>query len=126
MPYADREAQRDYQRRWIARRRALFFKGKRCEWCDSTDGLELHHRDPSQKVHHAIWSWGLERRLAEATKCYVLCRTCHQRAHSEARRVEALLRHPCGTAQSYWRGCRCEACRAGYREHVQARKRSAA
>lgn len=120
MPYASRSAQRDYQRRWVARRRALFFKGKRCEWCGSGDFLELHHRDPSRKVHHAIWSWGEKRREAEIAKCIVICQACHQRAHAEARRVEAELRNPCGTWQAYKRGCRCEACRAANREYNRA------
>lgn len=126
MPYKDREAQREYQRRWAAERRAEYFAGKACLWCGGGERLELHHADPSKKVHHAIWSWGRERRLNEIEKCVVLCRACHQRAHSEARRVEAELRHPCGTIQSYRRGCRCDACRAARRDLARQRKREAA
>lgn len=122
MPYANREAQREYQRRWIARRRGAFFKTKTCEWCASKEGLELHHRDPSKKLHHAIWSWGEKRRQAEIDKCFVLCRPCHERAHAQARRVEAELRNPCGTWQSYKRGCRCDSCRAGNREYLRELK----
>lgn len=123
MPYADRQAQREYQRRWIARRRAVFFKGKACAWCASTVALELHHRDPNLKLHHAIWSWGETRRQAEIAKCIILCDSCHERAHGEARRVEAELRNPCGTWQSYKRGCRCVACRAGNRDYLRELKR---
>lgn len=126
MPYADRAAQKAYQRTWIARRRALFFKDKACEWCGSTTELQLHHRDTSRKENHKIWSWGEPRRLAEIAKCYILCRLCHQKAHAQARRVQAELASPCGTARSYWRGCRCDACRTGVREHVQRREGRAA
>lgn len=41
-------------------------------------------------------------------------------------RVEAELRHPCGTIQSYRRGCRCDACRAARRDLARQRKREAA
>jgi hypothetical protein len=116
MAYRDPEAQRAYQRAWVARRRATFFKCKTCEWCGSAEKLELHHRDPSRKENHAIWSWGEARRLAEIAKCIVLCHSCHQRAHSEARKIEAELRNPCGTVAAYKRGCKCDACRAANAE----------
>ena len=116
------QAKRDYQRRWVAARRGEFFADKRCLWCGSRERLELHHADPNKKVHHAIWSWGDSRRLNEIAKCVVICRVCHERAHAEARRVEAELRHPCGTVQSYKRGCRCDACRKGNRDYQRTRK----
>lgn len=120
------QAKRDYQRRWVATRRAAFFKGKRCEWCGATSALELHHRDPNRKLHHAIWSWGEARRNAEVAKCVVLCDECHAKAHAEARRVEAELRNPCGTWQAYKRGCRCGACRAANAEYQRSLKGRAA
>lgn len=117
MPYADPEQRREYQRKWVASRRAEFLADKTCEWCGSNDQLELHHRDPNKKVHHAIWSWTPSRRAAEIAKCVLLCRGCHQRAHSEARRVEAELRNPCGTFAAYKRGCRCASCRRANAEY---------
>lgn len=126
MGYADRDAQRSYQRRWVASRRAAFFKDKTCAWCQSTERLELHHQDPANKVSHAIWSWGEARRATEIAKCFVLCRPCHERGHAEARRLEAQLRHPCGTVQSYKRGCRCDGCRMGNRDYQRALKQGAA
>lgn len=121
MPFATREGQRDYQRRWIARRRAEFFADKRCDWCGESEQLELHHRDTSKKEHHAIWSWSAARRLAEIAKCVVLCRPCHKRAHADAVRVEAELRNP-WTYPAYQRGCRCLLCRAAKREYERDRK----
>lgn len=121
MPYADREKQKAYQRRWVAARRAEFFADKACLWCGSTVLLELHHADPNKKVSHSIWSWGENRRLNEIEKCIVLCAECHDRAHSQARRVEAELRNGCGTYQAYKRGCRCDGCRAANRDYQRAR-----
>lgn len=117
MPYTDAQAQRDYQRRWVAERRALFFSEKECEWCGARDRLELHHRDVTKKENHAIWSWGEARRLAEIAKCLVLCRGCHQRAHSEVRKLEAELRNPHGTRNRYQLGCRCADCREAKRDY---------
>lgn len=122
MPMATREEQREYQRRWVARRRAEFFADKSCERCGATDDLHIHHRDPKQKVHHAIWSWRDVRRLAELAKCEVLCRPCHQAHH-------ALIRERHGTTSRYKHGCRCELCRwakAQSQERYRASKRTAA
>ncbi|HXH87408.1 MAG TPA: hypothetical protein VNI55_02225 [Gaiellaceae bacterium] len=104
----------------MARRRAIFFGPRKCAWCASREQLELHHLDPSRKENHAIWSWGEARREVEIAKCIVLCRPCHQRAHSEAKRVEAELRNPCGTRAAYDRGCKCDACRLAKREYNRA------
>lgn len=123
MPYKNPAAQRDYQRRWHAQRRARFFADKACDWCGATEQLELHHRDPNKKVSHKIWSWGDARRMAEIAKCFILCRECHQRAHSEARRLEAELRNPHGTRRRYHLGCHCDDCRRGNREYERERKR---
>lgn len=110
-PYADAAAQREYQRAWVAARRAEWLRGHFCEWCNSGDDLHVHHRDPARKVSHNIWSWGEARRASELAKCVVLCRPCHQRAHSEARRLEAELRNPHGTVNRYKLGCACDSCR---------------
>lgn len=68
---------REYQRQWIANRRASWFAGKVCTACGSTERLELDHIDPSTKVDSKIWSWAESRRLAELEKCQPLCRDCH-------------------------------------------------
>lgn len=71
------EAQREYMRNWRARRRAEWFTDKKCAICGSTEKLELDHVDPTNKVHHQIWTWSKERRDAELAKCQVLCSVCH-------------------------------------------------
>lgn len=128
MGYKNPEAQKAYQRAWVASRRSSFFKNKHCDWCGAIEKLELHHRDPSKKENHNIWSWGEKRREAEIAKCIVLCRDCHRRAHSEARRIEAELRNPHGTRQRYQLGCKCDSCRlanAEYNRAHPARKKAA-
>lgn len=125
MPYADRDQQRRFQREWARRRRAAFFEAKSCEWCGATGDLHLHHRDRSKKVSHKIWSWAPARLAAEASKCLILCESCHKRAHADERRITAELRNPHGTVNRYKMGCRCEDCRAGNRDRQRERKRAA-
>lgn len=107
MPMANKDAQREYQRQWIARRRVEYFADKVCAECGTADGLELDHKDPAQKVSHSIWSWSAERRTAELAKCQVLCHDCHWRktlAHDRKRTDH-------GRAGMYANGCRCASCR---------------
>jgi hypothetical protein len=73
------DRKREYQREWIAARRATWFSGKTCRDCGRTDGLELHHNDPDAKVSHRIWSWSWARIEAETAKCSTLCEACHAR-----------------------------------------------
>ena len=72
------DKKREYQREWVAKRRATFFADKCCAYCGSTKNLELDHIDPSQKVSHSIWSWSESRRNEELAKCQALCEECHK------------------------------------------------
>jgi hypothetical protein len=100
-----REYMQKYQREWIARRRAEWFKDKRCIDCGKTDNLEIDHRDPSQKVSHSIWSWSLERRDEEAAKCDVRCHACHVNRHrGDARDWAVVLRRDDGPSGTAWCG----------------------
>lgn len=126
MPYRDREAQRAYQRRWMAERRREFLAGKGCSFCTSTENLEIHHFDPGAKVHHAIWSWSKPRREAELAKCIVLCRACHVRRHNEQPLTHCRRGHELTKANSYIKpsnGRReCRACRALRRPRYEQRQ----
>src|ERR1700692_225330 len=73
-----KEYMRNYQRVWIAKRRADYFENRCCEKCGSVDSLEIHHRDPNLKEDNHIWSWSKERRDKELLKCDILCNTCHK------------------------------------------------
>jgi len=71
------DKKREYQRKWVAARRADYFKDKFCVDCGSNSNLELDHVDPETKIAHAIWSWSETRRLQEIEKCLVRCKECH-------------------------------------------------
>ncbi len=78
MAYKDKDKQREYQKQWVAKRRADFFADKLCTKCDSAKNLELDHIDPALKLSHSIWSWSEKRRLEEIKKCQILCEDCHK------------------------------------------------
>lgn len=108
MGYTDKDRQREYQRVWRASRRSLWFKENGpCKKCESEENLELHHLDKSQKEDHKVWSWSNERRLAELAKCIVLCRDCHNKAHSNG------LVHGTNLGYTLYR-CRCTDCRKAH------------
>jgi hypothetical protein len=97
-----------------------------CIKCSSSHDLHVHHRDPTQKVSHRIWSYRAAKRAAELAKCEVLCRACHSATHS-------LLTRKAHGIGGYRRGCRCDVCRAArsaqcarYRERHGAKLRAKA
>lgn len=122
MPYKDLAVKRSYQREWCRKKRARALEGQACGWCGATNELEFHHRDPSTKLNHRIWSWSSKRIEHELRKCIVLCRPCHDKGHAQAQRIEAELRHPHGTQQRYWLGCHCDLCRTANREYERDRR----
>jgi hypothetical protein len=117
MPFKDPAERRRYNREWMARRRAEWFAGKTCVDCGATERLEVHHRDPEQKISHRVWTWADDRREAELAKCEPLCRPCHFKRH---KRVAA---H--GGERRYRQGCRCAVCVEGWAQ-VNAARRVAA
>jgi hypothetical protein len=92
------EAKREYQRKWIADRRAAYFVDKVCANCGSTKRLELDHIDPAIKISSRIWSWSAERREAEISKCQVLCYECHW----EKTKEQSLRRQFCAHGHDTW------------------------
>lgn len=122
MPYADPAQQAEYQREWIARRRAAWFADKACAWCGETDDLELDHENAQAKVDHRVWSWSRSRREAELAKCQVLCHTCHKiktELVGENHPERGRYRH--GTRAMYRRhGCKCTICLAGHAARLRA------
>jgi len=111
MGYVDKDKQREYQKIWMRKRRAFFFGDKHCKYCGSKTNLEIHHKNPSKKITHCIWSWKKERREKELAKCIVLCRTCHIELHAEQRRKPLIH----GTTAGYDKKCRCEKCREAHK-----------
>jgi hypothetical protein len=119
MGYKDKERQREFQRTWIAERKAEFFKGKRCVRCDSADRLELDHVDPTIKVSHSVWSWSESRRTVELLKCQVLCHTCHW----EKTKDDFGWRLEHGTVVGYKNyACRCARCTKANTDYIRERR----
>lgn len=78
VPMATREAQREYQRNWMRKRRQAWLdENGPCVDCCSSDNLEVDHRDYREKVTHNVWSWSQVRRETELAKCVVRCAPCH-------------------------------------------------
>ncbi|GAC1668894.1 MAG: hypothetical protein NVS9B9_28440 [Ktedonobacteraceae bacterium] len=116
MPYKNLAEQREYQRKWMARRREEFFRGKSCVKCASTENLELEHIDPKLKVSQRNWSWTEATRLVELAKCQVLCNPCHKEKSGEHKRS-----HLCADCRKI------EADRKkGYREAKKAKRLASA
>ena len=120
------QAKREYQKNWVANRRAEWFKDKHCIDCGAKENLELDHVDPNEKVDHRIWSWSKQRIAEEVKKCVVRCEECHQIRSNEQnvkRNTKPVEELQHGSSHAYnVRGCRCDECKA-YR-HGRYLKRS--
>jgi 5-methylcytosine-specific restriction endonuclease McrA len=87
MPMRTKEEQLAYQRQWLANRRAkgIELLGGACARCQSTEGLEFDHVDPSTKWKHNFWSYSWAKILKELDKCQLLCEDCHKEKTSQSR-----------------------------------------
>jgi 5-methylcytosine-specific restriction endonuclease McrA len=114
MPCKTQEQQREYQRIRAANRRAKWLEENGpCEDCGGSEKLEVHHRDPKEKISHNVWSWSTSRMLEELAKCSVLCNTCHKKHSAKQRKDSAKLVH--GTLNAYRIfKCRCKICISAY------------
>lgn len=91
MPIKDIQKRREYQLEWLRRRREDWFRENGpCVECGSWNNLELHHRNPDEKVTHKIWNWSEQRRREELEKCDPLCQTCHRAETNEQNRARFL------------------------------------
>lgn len=108
------ERRKEYQRLYVAKRRAAYFKDRHCVKCGSKERLELDHIDPSTKISHNIWSWSEIRRSEELAKCQVLCYDCHKLKTVEDCRlmfIKPFSERKHGTNKTYSQfKCRCELC----------------
>ncbi len=81
---------REYQRKWIMRRRNEWIKDHGpCAHCGSHKELEVDHRNAATKKLPVTALWSLSpsnpKRVKELAKCWVLCKTCHKRKTLEDR-----------------------------------------
>jgi hypothetical protein len=86
-----KEAQKEYQRKWVAARRSNYMLDKICARCEGTESLNVHHKDRTLKISHNIWSWSEEKRNEELKKCEVLCRDCHVKHHKADGAFQGML-----------------------------------
>lgn len=125
MSYKDADRQREYERNWVAARRANWIasQGGCCAKCGSTDRLEVDHIDPATKTCNPTRIWSREQafRDMELAKCQVLCYECHKEKTFAAVVVVHGIRY---TYRA--RGCRCEECREWNRQRVRAQRQAVA
>jgi len=122
MPYKDPDKQREYQRNWYNKRRQQWLEENGPCACGSTKDLEVHHKDPTKKVTHRVWSWSAERRATELAKCKVECKECHRGKHYEDM-VKPVVH---GTEDGYTHHlCRCDLCKKANKAYRTKRKLSA-
>ena len=118
------EDKREYQRHWVATRRAEWFLEKWCAHCGSIDDLECDHADPTTKLYEVSALWGMApgnpQRIAELAKCQALCHGCHLKKTVSETEEAAHGTNARYTAKKFY--CRCALCRAAHAE-VAARYR---
>jgi hypothetical protein len=97
---------------------AIEYLGEKCNECGSLEDLHFHHKDPQNKSFTLAKaaSFSEERWWNEVDKCILLCGTCHSNHHASIAQ--------CGTPQRYWRGCRCDLCKAANTEYSRLYKSS--
>lgn len=102
---ASKAYQRTYQREYRLKRLARMHEhlGSKCAVCGSTDRLDIHHKDPTEKSFNpgsAGYNWA--KTCAELAKCELLCEPCHQDKHGRTTH---------GTTRMYkFYKCRCDLC----------------
>lgn len=92
--------------------------GGKCVRCGSVENLHFHHIDPSTKTNSIAKLWARREEVVEAelVKCELLCKICHDEEHA--------CKHPCGTPQRYWAGCKCSACKAAHAAHCRTYRKT--
>ena len=108
------ERKREFQRNWIRQRRDSWInENGPCRSCGSTENLEIDHIIPRSIAGGMkpwlIWSRREDIRLAELTKCQVLCEGCHKK---KTFLELATTQH--GTTM--YKRCKCEVCRKAKRD----------
>lgn len=85
MPYKNAAEQREFQRKWVAKRRADHFKGKKCKKCGkpiSSKTADLDHIKPhgnTEKIDHRLWSLKDSKRKKKLAGMQTLCKACHKK-----------------------------------------------
>lgn len=97
--------QRKYQREYRLKKIVRIHEhlGGKCAVCASTEGLDIHHKDPAQKSFDpGSKGYAWSRIVEELEKCELLCVACHQDRHGRTTH---------GTTRMYQvYKCRCQLC----------------
>ncbi len=76
MSYKDLNKQREFQRKWVAQRRAQFFIGKKCSECGSENELLLRG-NRRKDGNHSFFSCSYAKREQLLKKIRIICATCY-------------------------------------------------
>ena len=100
------DQKREYQRKWIAKRRMDWIKKNGpCVDCGTWDDLEVDHNNADSKAFNVSQLWSLSktnpRRIEELEKCVVRCVNCHlfktvkqhERSHGYKHYLSKLTEH---------------------------------
>lgn len=112
MPYKDRDVRRAKNLEYRALRIAEIheYLGGKCAVCGTTEELEIHHKDQSQKKFNPSqrWSTRWDKLVVELDKCEIRCFTHHNEVHESKHGT-------LGRFSNY--GCRCDECVTAFREY---------
>ena len=85
MPYKNPDEQREFQRKWVQKRRKSHMDGKKCAKCGkpvSAKTADLDHKKPhgnTEKIDHRLWSLKDSKRKKKLKGMQVLCKACHKK-----------------------------------------------
>ena len=85
MPYKNPDEQREFQRKWIQKRRKKHMDGKKCASCGkpvSSKTADLDHKKPhhnTEKIDHRLWSLKDSKRKKKLSGMQILCKACHKK-----------------------------------------------
>lgn len=90
--------------------------GHQCIRCGSSENLEIHHVDPTQKQFDLTpeFSRPWKEIQAELKKCQPLCNTCHVNEHRSTHGSLGMYSHY---------KCRCQLCKDSWNAHHREYKR---
>jgi hypothetical protein len=87
MPYKDKEAQKKFQRDWIAKRREDLLVNKTCRDCSSTSDLNfVNVKNGGKKFSYSYSGEKLKEKLADAI---VLCEDCNDKFQRNTRKEKS-------------------------------------
>lgn len=111
------EYHREYNKQRYHERIALAHKilGGKCIKCNSTEKLQIDHKDPNKKSFEitTITRLSMKRFLKELEKCQLLCKNDHERKTA----IEKSVEH--GGGISGQRNCPCSLCKAKKKEYMK-------